>query len=136
LPGYPAADVDVTGDDGRPDVTVRAPSGLIDLAGAPVKIPWIVVEAKDEIGCFKQLDSREEIFIEKAKYIGTNTGWFVMADPSVIVARHVGGRQAWDDIVVDLDGLLSPGEEGALPDFDFASLDAHASVRSFQKADP
>ena len=103
--GYPAGDVDidVIGDGGRPDVTVRAPSGLIDLGGLPVKISWIVVEAKDESGCFRNEDSREDIFAEKSKYIGTNTGWFVMVDPSTLVARRVGGRDAWKDIVVSLD---------------------------------
>lgn len=107
---YPAADVDidVRGDDGRPDITVRAPSGLVSLNGTPVKIPWIVVEAKDEPDCFKNTDSREDIFLEKAKYIGTNTGWFIMVDPGVFIARQVGGRQVWDDIVIDLDDTLTP----------------------------
>jgi hypothetical protein len=100
-------DIDVRGDDGRPDLTVRAPSGLVTASGAQVKISWIVVEAKDERECFKATDSREDIFLEKAKYIGTNTGWFVMIDPTVLVARQVGGRQAWNDIVIPLDGSLT-----------------------------
>ena len=102
--GYPASDVDIdtTGEDGRPDVTLRAPSGLIDKMGRPKKIPWIVVEAKDERAVFSDPDKREDIFAEKAKYIGTNTGWFVMVDPTTFVARRVGGRDGWIDISVDL----------------------------------
>lgn len=100
-------DIDVRGDDGRPDLTVRASSGLVTAGGAHLKISWIVVEAKDERGCFKAPDSREDIFAEKAKYIGTNTGWFVMVDPTVFVARQVGGRQAWDDIVIPLTESLT-----------------------------
>ena len=53
---YPAGDVDidVTGEGGRPDLTVRAPSGLVDVSGSAVKISWIVVEAKDERGVFAE----------------------------------------------------------------------------------
>lgn len=50
--GYPAsdADIDITGEGGRPDVTVRAPSGLLDGKGRVAKTDWIVVEAQDERG--------------------------------------------------------------------------------------
>ena len=66
---YPPADVDidVTGEGGRPDLTVRAPSGLLDLSGSQVKISWIVVEAKDESGVFADPETREEVFALKAK---------------------------------------------------------------------
>ena len=100
--GYPAGDVDIdtTGEGGRPDVTVNAPVGLVDRSGKAVKAAWIVVEAKDEPSAFSNPDSRERIFADKAKYIGAHTGWFVMADPTVLVARLVGGSGAEQDIVL------------------------------------
>lgn len=106
---YPAADVDIdtTGEGGRPDVTARAPSGIKDAKGKEVKIDWIVVEAKDENGCFSNTDSREKIFSKKAKYIGTNTAWFVMVEPEIILARQVAGEDfsTTSDIELPLDGL-------------------------------
>lgn len=92
--GYPAGDVDidVTGEGGRPDVTARALSGLKDAKGKDKKIDWIVVEAKDEVGCFRNNTSREDIFDKKSKYIGPNTSWFVMIEPEIIVVRQVTGK--------------------------------------------
>ena len=91
--GYPAGDVDidVTGEGGRPDVTARAPSGFLDAKGDSPKIDWIVVEAKDERGCFVDSVSRELIFEKKSKYVGPHTAWFVMAEPTVWVLRPVAG---------------------------------------------
>lgn len=107
--GYPAADVDidVAGEGGRPDVTARAPSGLTDGKGKQVKIDWIVVEAKDERGCFLNPKSREEIFSKKSKYIGTNTAWFVMVEPEAFIVRQVTGNDfsISNDIELRLDGL-------------------------------
>ena len=107
--GYPAADVDidVIGEGGRPDVTARAPSGLTDSKGKAVKIDWIVVEAKDERGCFISPTHREIIFAKKAKYIGTNTAWFVMVEPEAIIARQVTGNDfaITNDIELPLDGI-------------------------------
>lgn len=107
--GYPASDVDIdtAGEGGRPDVTARAPSGLKDSKGKPVKIDWIVVEAKDERGCFLNTRSREEIFSKKSKYIGTNTAWFVMVEPDAIIARQVTGNDfsVANDIELRLDVL-------------------------------
>ena len=103
---YPSSDVDidVTGEGGRPDVTVRAPSGLLDGKGRPAKIDWIVVEAKDEPGCFLHEASRELIFAKKAKYVGANTAWFVMVDPTVIVIRPVSTTVTGDaDLLLPLD---------------------------------
>lgn len=99
---YPSFDVDIdtAGDEGRPDVTVRAPTGLHDKDGKAIKTAWIVIEAKDEHDAFSSLDSREDIFAKKAKYIGSNTAWFVMADPNVLVARPVGGTGTYQDIVI------------------------------------
>jgi SAM-dependent methyltransferase len=106
---YPAADVDIdiTGEGGRPDVTVRAPSGLKDGKDRPLKIDWIVVEAKDEPGCFFGEDSREAIFAKKSKYVGPHTAWFVMVDPRVIVLRSVSGAtlSAEADVVLQLDSI-------------------------------
>lgn len=105
---YPAGDVDidVTGEGGRPDVTVRAPSGLQDGRGRPAKIDWIVVEAKDEAGCFLAEASREGIFAKKVKYVGANTAWFVMADPKVLVLRPVSTTVSGDaDVVLKLDAI-------------------------------
>ena len=100
--GYPATDVDIdtTGEGGRPDVTVNAPTGILDRVGKPVKAAWIVVEAKDEPTAFAKPESRERIFAEKAKYIGAHTGWFVMADPTVLVVRLVGGSGIEQDTVL------------------------------------
>jgi len=107
--GYTAGDVDIdtVGEGGRPDVTARAPSGLVDSKGKQVKIDWIVVEAKDERGCFLDPKSREEIFANKSKYIGTNTAWFVMIEPEVLIARQVTGNDfaIENDIAVQFDGL-------------------------------
>lgn len=107
--GYPASDVDIdtTGEGGRPDVTVRAPSGLLDGKGRVAKIDWIVVEAKDERGCFANAASRESIFEKKAKYVGSHTAYFVMVEPDAWVVRPVAGMvlSAEGDQVIELDGL-------------------------------
>ncbi len=107
LLGYPGSDVDIdtVGEDGRPDVTVRAPSGVLDAQGRNIdKLPWIVVEAKDERGVFRDLASRERIFSEKAKYIGPDTAWFVMVEPDLWVARPVAGgyTDSSSDILVPI----------------------------------
>jgi hypothetical protein len=113
--GYVASDVDIdtTGEGGRPDVTVRAPSGLVDKAGNPLKIAWIVVEAKDE-KVFADPETREVVFGLKSKYIGANTGWFVMVDPSVFIARQVGGKNQEADLVVPLDPQLTESQFSAV----------------------
>jgi len=121
--GYPrpSVDIDTTGEGGRPDVTVRAPSGL-EKGGKPFLIDWVVVEAKDEHGAFAAPLERERIFTLKSKYVTLNTAWFVMVEPTVIVARPVQrGLQlvGWGafnaDIVFPLDG--SETETGFLDAF-------------------
>ncbi|GBQ91002.1 hypothetical protein AA23498_1042 [Acetobacter nitrogenifigens DSM 23921 = NBRC 105050] len=89
--GYPRSSVhiDIAGEDGRPDVTCRAPSGITDRNGKSIEIDWLVVEAKDEHNAFSTLSKRETIFAQKAKYIRPDTAWFVMVDPTVIIARPV-----------------------------------------------
>ncbi len=106
--GYPATDIniDTAGEMGRPDLTVEAPSGFVNARGQEAKIGWIVVEAKDERGCFTNMITREKIFAEKAKYIGVHTAFFVMVEPDAWIIRSVaGGLLAPDaDIVISLIG--------------------------------
>ena len=108
--GYPAAnvDIDTTGEGGRPDVTARAPAGFPDpTTGRPAKIDWVVVEAKDETGCFRNPVLREAIFEKKAKYVGAHTAWFVMVEPDFWVLRPVGGGvlNADADVEISTHGL-------------------------------
>jgi hypothetical protein len=81
--GYPRGKVltDTGGDAGRPDVTCKAPSGI-----GP-DVDWIVVEAKDRQNGFGSPERIETIFAEKSKYITPNTAWFVMVDPTKMIAR-------------------------------------------------
>lgn len=108
LLGYPARDVDIdtAGEGGRPDVTVRVPSGRLDAQGRDTqKLPWIVVEAKDEHGVFRDPTRRENIFADKSKYISQDTAWFVMVEPTLWVLRPVTGGTMMDsarDIVIPL----------------------------------
>ena len=103
--GYAPARVvtDIAGIEGRPDVTVRADAGITDQNGQPRLVDWIVVEAKALPGVFLNLNSRERVFGGKAKYITPNTAWFVMIDPSTIVARPVDGpTRASADITIQI----------------------------------
>lgn len=110
--GYEAADVDIdtAGEEGRPDVTARAPSGLLDAKGKPARIDWLVVEAKDEHGCFVNTASREAIFEDKSKYVGAHTAWFVMVEPKAWILRPVAGNKLTPDadITIELDGITEP----------------------------
>ena len=94
--GYRADRVltDIAGADGRPDVTVRAESGITGANGQPRLIDWIVLGAKPVHQAFLNVASRERIFGAKAKYITPNTAWFIMVDPSTIVARPRRGHVA------------------------------------------
>ena len=101
--GYAPARVvtDIAGADGRPDVTVRADAGVTGANGQPRLVDWIVVEAKAQAGTFAFPTSRERVFAGKAKYITPNTAWFVMIDPTTIVARPVDAPAATNaDIVI------------------------------------
>lgn len=102
--GYSAADVDIdtTGEGGRPDVTARAQAGFADASGKPAKIDWVVIEAKDEQGCFKDPLIRESIFEKKAKYVGAHTAWFVMVEPEFWVVRPVGGGVLTADADIEI----------------------------------
>ncbi|MXO48930.1 N-6 DNA methylase [Erythrobacter vulgaris] len=101
--GYPSKDVDIdiAGKRGRPDLTVFAP-GAVDNA----KVSWIVLEAKDAHGVCLKEGRRATLFAEKSKYITADTAWFVMVDPTTIVARPADkGENAASDIVLDLASL-------------------------------
>lgn len=128
LLGYPAKDVDIDtlGEGGRPDLTIRAASGLIDAKGRAVNIDWIVVEAKDERGCFLQPKPREEIFEKKAKYIGSHTAFFIMVEPEAWVIRPVasGNLVAAADIVMPLAEVTEAG----FLDTTLALAAAHAGI--------
>ena len=107
--GYPPSnvDIDVSGDDGRPDLTANAPSGSLNSDGSQKNTSWVVVEAKDEPGCFLNSDSREAIFSEKEKYVGSHTAWFLMVDPVCFVFRAVTGlvHTGEADIIIPLADL-------------------------------
>ena len=77
-------DIDRAGARGRPDLTVFAPGGAADAV-----VPWIVLEAKDEHGIAADRSRRAGLFAEKAKYVTADTAWFVMVDPTIVVARPV-----------------------------------------------
>jgi hypothetical protein len=80
-------------------VAVRLPSGIILDS-------WVVIEAKDEVNIFLDHASREAIYQEKSKYITSDTEWFVMVDPGVLVLRHLApGRARHTDTMFYLDGL-------------------------------
>ena len=110
--GYSAGDVDIdtAGEGGRPDVTARAPSGLQDSKGSPLKIDWLVIEAKDERHCFTVQTSRENIFEQKSKYITAHTAWFVMIEPDAWILRPVAGNDLTPDadIIIDLSVVDEP----------------------------
>lgn len=98
--GYSPSDVDIdrSGARGRPDITVFAPGPVPDS-----KVAWIVLEAKDEHDACKTETRRKSLFAEKSKYITADTAWFVMVEPTILVARPVDrGGDASTDIVLDL----------------------------------
>jgi type I restriction-modification system DNA methylase subunit len=120
--GYPRGSVliDIAGEAGRPDITCRAPSGINDRNGKSMEVDWIVVEAKDEHDAFSTVGKRETIFAQKAKYIRPDTAWFVMADPTVIVARPVMSAQL--DSVNDIQFALDDTADEATFRSAFARL--------------
>ena len=90
--------IDRSGARGRPDITVFAPG-----AAEGSKVEWIVIEAKDEHEACKGDAHRKALFSEKCKYITADTAWFVMVDPTTLVARPADrGGDPSTDIVLDL----------------------------------
>jgi hypothetical protein len=138
--GYPAVDVDIdtAGEGGRPDVTIRAPSGLKDKRGREAKIDWIVVEAKDEHDCFTHPVSRGNIFEKKSKYVGPHTAGFVMIEPRAWILRPVAGNELTPDADVTI--LIEEGNERAFREqFEALMADkAGVSLRlaKFREGDP
>jgi hypothetical protein len=117
--GYASGDVDadIRGARGRPDLTIWAPG---PVHGS--NVAWIVVEAKDEHGICRNPARRAGLFAEKAKYITADTAWFVMADPTTLVARPADrGGDPSTDIVLDLATLT-------LADFQARWADLRAEV--------
>ena len=103
--GFNAEDVftDTTAEHGGiPDVAVMAPTGVRDAKGKEIKSRWLVLEAKDEPEIFFNQASRRAIFAEKSKYIGLDTAWFVMVDPSCFILRAVSTRSANYDASFDI----------------------------------
>ena len=137
--GYPASnvDIDITGEDGRPDVTVKAPTGLLSPAGGPALASWIVVEAKDEAGCFLHADSREAIFAEKSKYIGPFTSWFVMVDPLCFVIRPVTGlvHSGEADILIEFLSISEAHFREKCQPLEYNLAGVSAQLESFRKGD-
>lgn len=77
-------------------VSVRLDNGIVLNC-------WLIVEAKDEPGIFRDEVSRESISLEKSKYITTDTEWFIMVDPETWVCRHFKpGHKEYEDNVIDL----------------------------------
>ncbi|MGB9886506.1 MAG: Eco57I restriction-modification methylase domain-containing protein [Moorellales bacterium] len=64
---------------------------------------WIVVEAKDERGVFRDPLYRDQIFEQKRSYVGIDTEWFVFVDPQTWVLRRLAmGRTQGEDRVIPL----------------------------------
>ncbi len=138
--GYPRGSVliDVAGEAGRPDITCRAPSGITDRNGKPLEIDWVVVEAKDERDAFSTVGKREAIFAQKAKYIRPDTAWFLMADPTVIVARPVMSAQlsAISDIEFKLDDTATEaGFREAFARLSFGVAGVPQRLKQFREGD-
>jgi SAM-dependent methyltransferase len=128
---------DTAGDAGRPDITVRAPSGLIGPNGNPHEIDWIVVEAKDARTHLENQDTREALFAEKSKYVTPNTAWFVMVTPVLFIARPV--MNGTNDISNDIEFSFLAEDEAAFR-HKFAALHADMAgvperLRRFREGD-
>jgi hypothetical protein len=138
--GYPPSnvDIDTLGDEGRPDLTVNAPSGILNADGTSRNGSWIVVEAKDEPGCFLDPDSREAIFAVKEKYVGPHTAWFVMVDPLCFVFRPVTGlvHTGDADIVIEIAGLTEAQFRIRCQQLLFELAGVSAQLERFRQGDP
>lgn len=110
--------VNVLGHDGSSMCVDSSPSSRLNHKGIPdisvsvrhyssiILERWIIVEAKDEAGIFKNERTKEKIFAEKEKYITSDTEWFVMVDPRTWVIRNVTPEGTeMEDLVFDLEGI-------------------------------
>ena len=138
--GYPAPDVDIDtiGEEGRPDVTVRAPSGFLSPTGQPMTTAWVVVEAKDEPSCFLDPERRENIFALKSKYVGPHTAWFVMVEPKCFVLRPVTGlvHTSTADIVIETEGLSETDFREKSGPLSYKLAGVSAQLERFRNGDP
>lgn len=135
--GRSAVLADANGDAGRPDITVRAPSGLTQASGKPHEIDWIVLEAKDGRTNLANEHMREALFAEKSKYITPNTAWFVMVNPTLFIARPVmsGDHSPVNDITFS---FLAESEEDFIRKFDGLRADRAGvpdRLRRFREGD-
>ncbi len=111
-----------------PDVQVR-----VLLASGIFLDRWIVVEAKDEAGVFRNPDTREAIFQEKKKYITSDTEWFVMVDPNVIVLRRIMNGAAYTaDREILLNGLTLPAFLAACSDLTLEAANRGEAIEAFR----
>lgn len=134
--------IDSTSDEARgiPDLIVRAPNGLSNKKNEPELCEWIVIEAKDERGIFRDPISREIVFAEKSKYIGIFTEWFLMIDPEVLVARPVTMRSQLDfdprnDVVIELKTASEASLKQALWFLDASLAGVTSALKAFRKGD-
>jgi hypothetical protein len=105
--GHPALAIQTdsrTSSGGRPDVKVDA------VADGTTLVAWIVVEAKDEEGCFADDDKTKRILDGKWRYVTPDTEWFLAIDPLTIRIRHVSEvedpKQPEPDVIVSTGALV------------------------------
>ena len=123
-----------------PDLVLWSDTGLLDARDRPIRVDWAVFEVKSERGAFRNPQSREAIFDEKAKYAKVGTEWFVMIDPEVLVARPAAtaSRLEFDpgrDIVVEWDGLTEDRLRDSLRLLLADNAGASESLRLFREGD-
>ena len=140
--GFNAEDVftDTTAEHGGiPDVAVMAPTGVLDAKGKEIRSRWLVLEAKDEPEVFLKEASRRAVFAEKSKYIGLDTAWFAMVDPSCLVLRAVTTRSAsYDasfDIVIKWDGLTEAAFQERCVEISAAHAGVNRRLQAFRDGD-
>lgn len=134
--------IDTQSEDGAgiPDLCIRAPLGFTATSKTTGWSDWAVFEVKDEPGVFRDPQSREVIFTEKAKYVGVLTDWFVMIDPEVLVARPVTMRSqlVFDsrfDIVIEWTGLTEDGFKQKLQLLSSANAGVSKTLQDFRDGD-
>jgi hypothetical protein len=137
--GFKTGDVstDIANEQGNsPDLTVSAPTGVLDAKGKEITSHWLVLEAKDEAEVFLDENSRRKTFAEKSKYIELDTVWFAMVDPSCLVLRAVSTRSATyaanSDIVIKWLGLTEEGFKKHCVEISAAHAGANRRLQAFR----